>query len=347
MEKIKSSTIYCVIDDYGWVQEDRIKYIEPYLLNFNLAILSAKEFSVLWNNNKLREEYVYFCSWRTLVFLENVKVCLFLEADFKYFMTSVTSHYNIGGGLKPERAVRKGEDVSSAFNFAVNKLKLFQVVTVNSSILRDLLLDSLPNLMYVPNGVDTEKFSPRLQNTYCTNRPVVGWTGKIKGAKNIELLDAATPLLEEMGYLVCRMDVSKNKSLLSRVFNKLLKKRIGNYFSKNKMPKFYHRIDFYLNTSYHEGTPNPALESAASGIPVVTTKVGNMTDLIHDGENGFFIEPNLESLIHTFEKIKGMPAKEYRRMSENIRSDIAKHWTWKVASERYRTAFQLFLKRQQ
>lgn len=40
------------------------------------------------------------------------------------------------------------------------------------------------------------------------------------------------------------------------------------------MPSFYHGIDVYVCMSVSEGTPNPILESAACGVPFVSTLVG-------------------------------------------------------------------------
>lgn len=45
-------------------------------------------------------------------------------------------------------------------------------------------------------------------------------------------------------------------------------------------------------TSYWEGTPMSALEAQALGIPIVSTPVDGMLDLVHDGENGFLTDDN-------------------------------------------------------
>ena len=43
--------------------------------------------------------------------------------------------------------------------------------------------------------------------------------------------------------------------------------------------------------SYKEGYPNALLEAMASGLPVIATRVGAITDLISEGESGLLIEP--------------------------------------------------------
>lgn len=52
----------------------------------------------------------------------------------------------------------------------------------------------------------------------------------------------------------------------------------------------YHALDLYLVTSREEGGPMGLMESMASGVPVVSTRVGMAPDLIVDGESGCLAE---------------------------------------------------------
>lgn len=47
---------------------------------------------------------------------------------------------------------------------------------------------------------------------------------------------------------------------------------------------YYRALDLYLITSRAEGGPKPLLEAMACGIPVVTTPVGMVVDLVKDGQ---------------------------------------------------------------
>ena len=52
----------------------------------------------------------------------------------------------------------------------------------------------------------------------------------------------------------------------------------------------YAALDVCLVTSRDEGGPKAVLESMATGVPLVTTRVGQAADLVHDGENGYLVE---------------------------------------------------------
>lgn len=51
----------------------------------------------------------------------------------------------------------------------------------------------------------------------------------------------------------------------------------------------YPALDAYLVSSRQEGGPNAVLESMATGVPLVSTPVGQATDLIRDGENALLV----------------------------------------------------------
>jgi len=57
-----------------------------------------------------------------------------------------------------------------------------------------------------------------------------------------------------------------------------------------KISIFYQALDAYLVTSREEGGPKAVLESMASGVPLISTKVGQAQDLVEHGVNGWLSE---------------------------------------------------------
>jgi glycosyltransferase involved in cell wall biosynthesis len=49
--------------------------------------------------------------------------------------------------------------------------------------------------------------------------------------------------------------------------------------------------DIFLLPSYAEGLPIAILEAMSSGLPIITTKVGSIPEVIQNGENGYLINP--------------------------------------------------------
>jgi glycosyltransferase involved in cell wall biosynthesis len=52
----------------------------------------------------------------------------------------------------------------------------------------------------------------------------------------------------------------------------------------------YHAIDVCIVASREEGGPKAVLESMATGIPLVTTRVGQAVDLVRHGSDGFMVD---------------------------------------------------------
>ena len=54
--------------------------------------------------------------------------------------------------------------------------------------------------------------------------------------------------------------------------------------------RLYQTLDLYMVTSRQEGGPKAILESMASCVPLVTTRVGQAMDLVHHGKNAFMVD---------------------------------------------------------
>jgi glycosyltransferase involved in cell wall biosynthesis len=55
--------------------------------------------------------------------------------------------------------------------------------------------------------------------------------------------------------------------------------------------ELYHALDVYVVASRQEGGPKAVLESMASGVPLVTTRVGQAMDIVDHGRNAYMVEP--------------------------------------------------------
>ena len=67
----------------------------------------------------------------------------------------------------------------------------------------------------------------------------------------------------------------------------------------DEVAQVYSAVDVCLVASRDEGGPRAVLESMATGVPLVTTRVGQAADLVRHGENGWMVEPeDVDGLVH-------------------------------------------------
>jgi glycosyltransferase involved in cell wall biosynthesis len=75
--------------------------------------------------------------------------------------------------------------------------------------------------------------------------------------------------------------------------------------SRAELARAYHALDVYAVTSRQEGGPKAVLESMATGVPLVTTRVGQAPELVVDRENGILADvDDLEALAAGVERIR-------------------------------------------
>ena len=94
------------------------------------------------------------------------------------------------------------------------------------------------------------------------------------------------------------------------------------------MPEFYKSLDVVVCASNHEGAPNSMLEAGLCGVPIITTRVGQIQEMIKDEESGLFCERNAESIKN---KIKQLMYNDnlYDKISVNL-GILSKEWAEKA-----------------
>ena len=134
----------------------------------------------------------------------------------------------------------------------------------------------------ISNGVDLETF--RLSRPIESRPPRVIWCGSEYHRRLKGYDDLIVPLFDRL-----RREGLDCEALL-------VDSQRSDKKSPHEMSAWYNAATVFVVASETEGTPNPALEAAACGCTLVSTRVGNMPELIRDGENGFLVDRDLESL---------------------------------------------------
>jgi len=100
--------------------------------------------------------------------------------------------------------------------------------------------------------------------------------------------------------------------------------------NQDQMCTFYNSGTIYVCASSSEGTPNPALEAAVCGCTLVSSRVGNMPELIKDGINGYLCDTTIDSLMQGIRSAVSRNKELSINMQESIKS-----WGWKERSQQY------------
>jgi glycosyltransferase involved in cell wall biosynthesis len=175
---------------------------------------------------------------------------------------------------------------------------------------------------YTPNGVDTKFYCPDTSKAP-SSLLRVGWAGSLTNMGP--------------GYRGFHEFIVPAAAAVDRV-ELLTAAREDKWRGPEEMLAFYRSLDVYVCASLTEGTPNTCLEAAACGVPLVTTCVGNMPELVRHGVNGFFVERDVDDIARKLLTLRD-DSNLRTAMSSQIQHDI-QSWDWSIRSRAYRQMFE-------
>ncbi len=172
----------------------------------------------------------------------------------------------------------------------------------------------------VPHGIRIDQFQrDSAPNGSSLRLLFVGAMGRLKGESDlIRALQNIRPLDPSLRLIMLGHGGGAVNPLLRNSKLHSLVEHIGPV-AMDQRAEFYKRADLFVLPTYAECLPISMIEAMAAGLPVVSTTVGGIPDLIEDGVEGFLVAPgDVEALADRIARLINNPA-ERRRMGERAR----------------------------
>ena len=188
----------------------------------------------------------------------------------------------------------------------------------------------------IPLGFDLSKFSDtapiredlRLKMNIATDEIAVGIVGRLVPIKNHQMfIEAASECLKNEGlrfkfYIVGDGEERVNLERLIAKDYPTLKDRITFTSWIKEMEQFYPAMDLICLTSLNEGTPVSLIEAQAAGIPVISTSVGGVKDVISHLETGYILSSHSAQELASVIVELSMNSPLRLKMSKNARNFV-------------------------
>jgi glycosyltransferase involved in cell wall biosynthesis len=186
-------------------------------------------------------------------------------------------------------------------------------------------------------GVDTKFFHPPDHKVYPQQIRLIS-IGRLEEAKGYPLLLKAIRNLKSV-FPDIQLTIVGNGSQKTQLQNYISKNNLQNNIllagaigHNSKLIKLLHHHQYFILPSIvdsqnnHDVHPNVVKEAMSSGLIIITTRLGGITEIIHNSQNGFLINSvTVPSLCKAIKKVYSLPKSQKIKISNSARQTIFKH----------------------
>lgn len=203
----------------------------------------------------------------------------------------------------------------------------------------------------IPNGVDFERFSTAepldlSQWKIPPDARVVLFVGRLDPQKAPDdLLQAFSRFAKEAPefHLLFVGDGPLRSDLEQQVARSPVGDRIHFAGWQSQIPQMMRASTCLVLPSLWEGMPNVVLEAMAAGLPVISTKVDGVSELIQPGKQGTLVGQGSPAEIEqALLQLHREPAR-FQTMAENAQNLLKKEFTWDSIAIRYAQVYEKIL----
>lgn len=211
-------------------------------------------------------------------------------------------------------------------------------VIANSEGLRDLAYKTskVKNIDIIHNGIDIDKYTPDYAKRATT--PEILCVGRLNKIKGFDLVLKAVSKLQCDCKIVIAGDGPEREPLSNLAVQLGISERVVflGKVDKGVLLEQYRKATVFCLSSYNEGMSNALLEAMACGLPVISTDVGGVKELING--NGVVVNKGdyqsiklgLESLLYDRDKIIAFSNKSV---------EIASKFSWNNVKDKFTEIF--------
>ncbi|MHC1728486.1 MAG: glycosyltransferase family 4 protein [Syntrophobacteraceae bacterium] len=184
------------------------------------------------------------------------------------------------------------------------------VVTISRFNIDTYLLPRFPaaeaaKIHVVRCGIDCDRYSPGPH--LLKSPPIILSVGRLSDTKGFPTLISACRRLKDMGIeakCVIIGDGPDRQSLLRQIQGEGISAHVtlAGELLADRVQSWFKRADLFVlpccvsktgpEKGNHDGIPYALIEAMAMGIPVVSTYIGGIPELIHNGETGLLVQPD-------------------------------------------------------
>lgn len=229
----------------------------------------------------------------SFMFHSNIVARLFGSLLRVPIIISSIRNENFGGNLR-DKAMYFTDFLASITTtnseLAANKLVLRGVVDKN-------------RIKVIPNGLDLDDFRSNyevqvnIRKEFKIPDEDFVWItiGRLEDQKNYELLLRAVKMLRQFNnkfHLIIIGDGTLKNKLINTAVELEIDHLVHFAGIRSNIYEFMKCSDSFVLSSSWEGLPNVLIEAHAAGLPIVSTDVGGVREIVAESESGYIVPPN-------------------------------------------------------